>query len=494
MPRKGHTQKRDVLADPMYNSKVVTKLVNSIMLDGKKGVAQKIVYGAFATVEEKTGRPALEVFEEAMNNVMPALEVKARRIGGATYQVPIEVRADRRQALALRWLTTYSRKRGEKTMEERLANEIMTVTDENRKHIEEELNEINKILIKYNGIKHHTPVLEGVKAELLLMTNRLHREVVRRQIPVKDTKLHPLGVLVKTDNIPLIMQVRTFRKMYFTIHAASLLPKDAQEAAGLLAESDMYDILRRMHREGGPFYYRIESTADAAYQSRLAKAIDMHFAGRMINSPNDYDVVIKLIPTKNDNFFVCMRLCSIQDNRFAYRKNVLPTSMHPSQAALIVSLAKPYLKETAQIMDPFCGVGTLLIERAHLVPAREIYATDTYGDAITMGRENAALAKTRINFIHRDFFDFRHDYKFDELITDMPVRNRQTKAEMELFYERFFDKAAEHLVSGGIIVMYSNEIGFVKKQIRLRVEYRLLQETCILDKKDFYLFVIRYED
>ena len=372
--------------------------------------------------------------------------------------------------------------------------EHMTVTAENRKHIEEELNEINKILIKYNGIKHHTPVLEGVKAELLLMTNRLHREVVRRQIPVKDTKLHPLGVLVKTDNIPLIMQVRTFRKMYFTIHAASLLPKDAQEAAGLLAESDMYDILRRMHREGGPFYYRIESTADAAYQSRLAKAIDMHFAGRMINSPNDYDVVIKLIPTKNDNYFVCMRLCSIQDNRFAYRKNVLPTSMHPSQAALIVSLAKPYLKETAQIMDPFCGVGTLLIERAHLVPAREIYATDTYGDAITMGRENAAFAKTRINFIHRDFFDFRHDYKFDELITDMPVRNRQTKAEMELFYERFFDKAAEHLVSGGIIVMYSNEIGFVKKQIRLRVEYRLLQETCILDKNDFYLFVIRYED
>lgn len=131
--------------------------------------------------------------------------------------------------------------------------EHMTVTAENRKHIEEELNEINKILIKYNGIKHHTPVLEGVKAELLLMTNRLHREVVRRQIPVKDTKLHPLGVLVKTDNIPLIMQVRTFRKMYFTIHAASLLPKDAQEAAGLLAESDMYDILRRMHREGGPF-------------------------------------------------------------------------------------------------------------------------------------------------------------------------------------------------------------------------------------------------
>ncbi len=125
MPRKGHITKRDVLADPLYNDKVVTKLINNIMLDGKRGVAQKIVYGAFARVEEETGKPAIEVFSEAMNNIMPVLEVKARRIGGATYQVPIEVRPDRRQALGLRWLTAYSRKRSEKTMQERLAKEIM---------------------------------------------------------------------------------------------------------------------------------------------------------------------------------------------------------------------------------------------------------------------------------------------------------------------------------------------------------------------------------
>ncbi|MBO4695896.1 MAG: 30S ribosomal protein S7, partial [Lachnospiraceae bacterium] len=123
MPRKGHIQKRDVLADPMYNSKVVTKLINNIMLDGKKGTAQKIVYGAFGQVADKTGKEAMEVFETAMNNLMPVLEVKARRIGGATYQVPVEVRPERRQALALRWITTYSRKRGEKTQEERLAAE-----------------------------------------------------------------------------------------------------------------------------------------------------------------------------------------------------------------------------------------------------------------------------------------------------------------------------------------------------------------------------------
>ena len=129
MPRKGHIQKRDVLADPLYNDKVFTKLITNIILDGKRGVAQKIVYGAFNRVEAKAGKPALEVFEEAMNNIMPVLEVKARRIGGATYQVPIEVRPDRRQALGLRWLVTFSRKRGEKTMEERLANEILDASN-----------------------------------------------------------------------------------------------------------------------------------------------------------------------------------------------------------------------------------------------------------------------------------------------------------------------------------------------------------------------------
>ena len=125
MPRRGHVPRRDVLPDPIYNSKIVTKLINNIMLDGKKGVAQKICYGAFDIIKDKTGKDPLEVFEQAMNNVMPVLEVKARRVGGATYQVPVEVRPERRQALGLRWLVGYARDRGEKTMKERLAGEIM---------------------------------------------------------------------------------------------------------------------------------------------------------------------------------------------------------------------------------------------------------------------------------------------------------------------------------------------------------------------------------
>ncbi|MBZ2175230.1 30S ribosomal protein S7 [Schnuerera sp. xch1] len=125
MPRKGYIAKREVTPDPIYNDKVVTKLINNIMLDGKKGIAQDIVYGAFDLVAEKTGEDALEVFYKAMNNIMPVLEVKARRIGGATYQVPVEVRPERRETLGLRWLVGYARARGEKTMKERLSKEIM---------------------------------------------------------------------------------------------------------------------------------------------------------------------------------------------------------------------------------------------------------------------------------------------------------------------------------------------------------------------------------
>jgi len=125
VPRRGKISKRDVLPDPLYNSKLVTRLINNVMLDGKKGVAQTIVYNAFQTIREKTGQDPLKVFEEALENVMPVLEVKARRVGGATYQVPIEVRAERRQTLGLRWIVNFARKRGERTMAQRLAAEIM---------------------------------------------------------------------------------------------------------------------------------------------------------------------------------------------------------------------------------------------------------------------------------------------------------------------------------------------------------------------------------
>jgi len=154
VPRKGSVPKREVLPDPIYGSKVITKLINGIMLDGKKGVAQKIVYNALKDVEEKTGQDGLEVFEKAMNNIMPVLEVKARRVGGANYQVPIEVRPERRQTLGIRWLVNYARARGEKTMVERLSKEIMDASNNvgatvKRKEETHKMAEANKAFAHY---------------------------------------------------------------------------------------------------------------------------------------------------------------------------------------------------------------------------------------------------------------------------------------------------------------------------------------------------------
>ena len=154
MPRRGYIAKRDVLPDPIYNSKIVTKLINNIMLDGKKTVAQKIVYDAFDIVKEKENKDALEVFETALNNIMPVLEVKARRVGGATYQVPIEIRAERRQTLGLRWLVTYARNRHEKTMAEKLAGEIIDAVNQTggaykKKEETHRMEEANKAFAHY---------------------------------------------------------------------------------------------------------------------------------------------------------------------------------------------------------------------------------------------------------------------------------------------------------------------------------------------------------
>ena len=159
-------------------------------------------------------------------------------------------------------------------------------------------------------------------------------------------------------------------------------------------------------------------------------------------------------------------------------------------ASAAVELAAPYLKENAQIIDPFCGVGTMLIERDIRVPAREKYGTDIFGEAIDGARENAALAGEQINFIHRDFFDFRHDYLFDEIVTNMPVRGKMTREQLDSLYEKFFRKALTILEKEAVIVMYTGEIGFVKKQLRLHREFSLLEEYCMQSKAGCYLLII----
>ncbi len=370
------------------------------------------------------------------------------------------------------------------------------VTDENRKHINEEIRVLRRIIIAYDGIEHHTFHAKGQMQEVLLITNRMQRDFICSMIRSMECKIHPLGVLVRTDQLEQLQQIRMYREALFPVHINGLLPNQPLDAAKELWKSDLYTILTSLHKEAGPFYFRVECKSARTLEQRsdfskkFSVELERCSGGQLVNSTTDYEIEIRLIASKEGTFFPCVKCYTWKDERFAYRKNSISASIHPSTAALIMELAKPYLKENAQIMDPFCGVGTMLIERDKCVPAREIYATDIFGEAIVKGRENASFAKKTIHFIHRDFFDFHHDYLFDEIVTNMPIRGKRTKEEMDALYALFFKKVLEITERNAVIVMYTNEIGFVKKQLRIHKEFQLLQETCLQNKTEFHLLII----
>ncbi len=370
---------------------------------------------------------------------------------------------------------------------------------ENKKHIEEEIRALRKIIIKAEGIRRHTPDIKGKNVKVILFTNRTQRETVRRMIDCGVASAHPLGVQVETDNLEKLMQLRTYREMVFPLNIEGYLSDNPIEAATKIWNSDVLALLDGLHKEAGEYYFRIEckSAMDlekrSAFTRKLATELETLSKGQLINSTSDYEVELRLIANKEGKFFACLRLFTLKNPRFEYRKNAIATSIHPSTAALIMELAKDYLKEDAQIMDPFCGVGTMLIERNKKVPAREMYGTDIFGEAIAFARENTELAGMRVNYIHRDFMDFKHEYLFDEIVTNMPVRGQKSKQEMDAFYGEFFEKVKSHLKKDAVVIMYTNEIGFVKKQLRLHKEFSLLQETCLQPKTDFNLLIMGYK-
>ena len=370
---------------------------------------------------------------------------------------------------------------------------------ENKKHVDEEIRALRKLVIREEGIRRHTPDIKDKKVKVLLVTNRTQRETIRRTIDCGVASVHPLGVLVETEQLEKLMQLRTYREMVFPLNIEGYLSDNPVEAAKAIWDSNILELLNGVHKEDGEYYFRIEckSAMDlekrSVFTRKLAAELEGLSKGQLINSTSDYEVELRLIANKDGLFFPCLRLLTIKNPRFDYRKNAIAASIHPSTAALIMELAKDYLKEDAQIMDPFCGVGTMLIERNKKVPARVMYGTDIFGEAIVFARENTEAAGMRVNYIHRDFMDFKHEYLFNEIVTNMPLRGMKSKQEMDAFYGAFFEKAKTHLTKDAVIIMYTNEIGFVKKQLRLQKEFTLLQETCLQPKNDFYLLIMGYK-
>ena len=373
------------------------------------------------------------------------------------------------------------------------------VLEEEKKHKGEEIRELSQIILKEEGAKKHRFCGFTNPHEMLLLTNREQREVTLAEVRglgasvQKKAELHPLGVMVFSKEVIPFTKLRTYRELLFPIHAEGKIPPNAQAAAKMLWDSDLFSFLSECHKGGSPYYFRLEvkgTEIKTEFVKKLGVALETFSGWQLMNSTGDYECEIRLIETKDGNFVPFLKLYTLSMKRFAYRKNAIAMSIHPANAAMLVALAKPYLKEDAQILDPCCGVGTMLIERDICVPAREKYGIDIFGDAIEKARENAALAGEKINFIHRDYLDFKHEYKFDEIITNMPVKGKKTKEEMDAFYAAFFEKSKTILAKDGIMILYSGEAGFIKKQLRLQSCYRLIQEYCIRKKENYYLYII----
>lgn len=374
-----------------------------------------------------------------------------------------------------------------------------------KKHIGEEIRQLQKIVTDIEGVKKHKFTGFQQKHDILLLTNREQKEATVQEISksagsfLRDSKIktHPLGVLVTTDDVVTVKKLRTYREMLFPLCKGQFVSSNPQKAAEQIANAGLVSFLEEMHQGEAPFYFRVDvkSRMPLDKRSAFAKKFSMELERlterNVINSTSDYEVEIRLIENREGDFFAALKCYTITMKRFAYRKNTIAASMHPSTAAMLMQLAAPYLKEDAQILDPFCGVGTILVERNQIKKARENYGIDVFGEAIEGARENTKLAGFDINYIHRDFFDFKHDYLFDEILTDMPLRGKKTKEEMDLFYQKFFEKAKEHLAKDGMIFMYTNEAGFVMKQIRLHSEYRLVQDFVIQKKEDFHFYIIK---
>jgi tRNA G10 N-methylase Trm11 len=230
----------------------------------------------------------------------------------------------------------------------------------------------------------------------------------------------------------------------------------------------------------------------STFAKKLGSEIERLSERALINSTSNYELEIRLIENKEGLFNVLIKLYTIEDERFKYRKGAVAASITPVNAALVAALSKEYLKDGGQVLDPFCGVGTMLIERNKLVPARPMYGLDTFGEAIDKAIVNAKIDDTVIHFINRDFFDFKHDYLFDEIMTNMPAQiGRKTAGEIEYLYHQFFEKALEVLKDEAIIVMYTRNREWVIENVSNKKEYTVLKEYEISRKEEAYVYIIQ---
>ena len=372
-------------------------------------------------------------------------------------------------------------------------------TPENRKHYIDELHALSTLL--QPEYKEHVFTGNKLINETVLLTNRNFKAVTIKQLEGIPHKEFTAGVMVKTRDLDSIRtRIRTYSELLFIPSGIRLCSSDPSAAAKELLEAGITDyVFSRLSDPESPVFFRIDYRAKdkkkiADFEKKLSSELEIGSGFRMVNSTGDYEIEFRFIDTSDSKLVILVRFCGLKDNRFAYRNNTLPVSIKPSTAALLMKLAEEHFTDNAAVLDPFCGCGTMLVERDYLRPSRICYGIDIFGDAIEAARANLTAAKiiTKTELIKRDFFDFTHKYSFNEVVTDMPyVTDRKDQKEIEVLYSRFFKKIPSLLEPGAKLFIYSRNRDYLRKY-SLAGGFKIISEFEISKLEGAYFFILSH--
>lgn len=373
---------------------------------------------------------------------------------------------------------------------------------DNEKHLLAELSRLRRMVERYEKHGRHHFIKMNPAPDLLLRTNLLYSEVTAKQIAGGNVHAMRGSVHVKGGDLNEILKVRTWTECLFPIPGARPIHGDEKMIAAKLRDLKIGNYLYYLHEDSQqPFRYRIELKSlmiakdkKGEYIRRIASRLDAFEKGKLINSDSDYEVELRLIERKDHSLVPMLKLFTIPDERFAYRKEATAQSTAPAMAALAAELARPYLREGAQILDPFCGVGTLLIERCLAVSADPVYGIDRFGEAIEKAKKNSAITEefrhAPIHYINKDFFDFTHEYLFDEIITYLPPAEGGESEEG--FALRFLLKAASILNDNAVLILLTNAPDAMKDAAEKTSGYSVKEEYVLNERSGCHELILAY--
>lgn len=377
--------------------------------------------------------------------------------------------------------------------------------ESNKKHITEELRALSDLIVTMEGVKMHEFIGYHEPSDLMILTNRRHMNVTLEQLKeivrldTSKAKCMSAGIRIPTDCLDKILPIRTCQDILFLVKGMKTCEMNPETAAQTIVTSNLLEFLSVRHRGKAPYYFRVEFKSKqpldkkSIFTKKLASQIERLSNRTLINTTSQYEFEIRLIENKEGTCNVLVKLYTIPDERFTYRKEVVPTSIKPTNAALLVALAREYMIEDARVLDPFCGVGTMLIERQKRIPANTSYGIDIMPEAIEKARLNTQAAGQIAHYINRDYFDFTHEYRFDEIFTNMPFAiGHKTEEEIYEIYQKFFEKSGEHLEKDGRIIMYSHNKEYIRKLAPANA-YRIVKEIEINIKENTWLVLLHKE-